>query len=282
MYQQWDQWKQRLDHAQWIEKLTPFLLVVLILYLCWKLASLFWLVIAPPQSLKLEPVMLGSQQQQLPNISQFPLFYETGQSAANSNDQVEMLLQGVMVGYPQQFSSAVIKIAEKAERYRVGETIEGTSYQLAEVDWDKVVLRQNNGTIRTLEFQGMPNGLDQSNLTTANPQPTPSAPNASSGHNVDQQLGQATQQLQENREQYLQNMGVQNTGQGYEITQRTPAALRNRLGLQPGDRILSLNGQNASSGQTEAQLLEQARQQGQVRLEIQRGDQVMTVQQDFK
>ena len=59
-------------------------------------------------------------------------------------------------------------------------------------------------------------------------------------------------------------------------------ALRNKLGLQPGDRIMSLNGQTVGQGQTEAQLLEQARREGQVRLEIKRGDQVMTVQQDFK
>ena len=280
MYNSLDQLKQKMQNAQWLDKLSPIILLILILYLCWKLASLFWLVIAPPQNLKLEPVMLGSQQQQLPNISQFPLFYEAGQTAANSNDQVEMFLQGVMVGYPQQFSSAVIKIAEKSDRYRVGESIEGTSYQLAEVYWDRVTLRQNNGATRTLEFQGIPNGLDQSSLTTVTAQPT-----LNSSHNppqVDQQLGQATQQLQDIREQYLQQMGVQATGQGYEISQRTPAALRQKLGLQPGDRILSLNGQTTSSGQTEAQLLEQARQQGQVRLEIQRGDQVMTVQQDFK
>jgi len=45
---------------------------------------------------------------------------------------------------------------------------------------------------------------------------------------------------------------------------------------------LSLNGQTLSQGQTEAQLLEQARREGQVKLEIKRGDQVMTIQQDLK
>jgi len=45
---------------------------------------------------------------------------------------------------------------------------------------------------------------------------------------------------------------------------------------------MSLNGQAVGQGQSEAQLLEQARREGQVKLEIKRGDQVMTVQQDFK
>ena len=88
--------------------------------------------------------------------------------------------------------------------------------------------------------------------------------------------------MQENKDQYLQNMGVSASDGGFEITSRTPAALRNRLGLRPGDRILSLNGQTLSQGQTEAQLLEQARREGQVKLEIKRGDQTMTIQQDLK
>ena len=66
-----------------------------------------------------------------------------------------------MVGYPNRFSSAVIKIDNTAERYRVGETIGSTSYQLAEVYWDHVVLSQGNGSTRELQFKGLPNGLYQ-------------------------------------------------------------------------------------------------------------------------
>ena len=36
-----------------------------------------------------------------------------------------------MLGYPNRFSSAVIKLDNIADRYRVGETIGSTSYQLA-------------------------------------------------------------------------------------------------------------------------------------------------------
>ncbi|EPK2779245.1 PDZ domain-containing protein, partial [Acinetobacter baumannii] len=53
------------------------------------------------------------------------------------------------------------------------------------------------------------------------------------------------------------------------------------LGLRPGDRIVSLNGQTVGQGQTDVQLLEQARRAGQVKIEIKRGDQVMTIQQNF-
>ncbi len=40
-------------------------------------------------------------------------------------------------------------------------------------------------------------------------------------------------------------------------------------------------GKTSGTGQSDAQLLEQARREGQVKLEIKRGDQVMTIQQNF-
>lgn len=192
-------------------------------------------------------------------------------------------LQGVMVGYPNRFSSAVIKVDNIAERYRVGETIGSTSYQLAEVYWDHVVLRQGNGSTRELEFKGLPNGLYQPMTPDASQQQptTPSQP-AAPVNTTQQALGQAIQQMQGNREQYLKDMGVSgNSSEGYEVTERTPTALRNKLGLRPGDRIVSLNGQTVGQGQTDVQLLEQARRAGQVKIEIKRGDQVMTIQQNF-
>ncbi len=166
---------------------------------------------------------------------------------------------------------------------QVGENIAPTSYQLAEVYWDRVVLRQSNGTTRELQFKGMENGLDQSiippvatNSLPMNNQTTPPMP--SQEQNA---LGQAVQKIQEHRDQYLKGMGVNAASGGYEVTARTPAALRSKLGLQPGDRIMSLNGQAVGQGQSDAQLLEQARREGQVKIEIKRGDQVMTIQQNF-
>ncbi|MFM6957097.1 MAG: PDZ domain-containing protein, partial [Acinetobacter sp.] len=95
-------------------------------------------------------------------------------------------------------------------------------------------------------------------------------------------LGQAIQQMQDNREQYLKNMGVSGGGSdGYEISDRTPTNLKNTLGLRSGDRILSINGQTVGQGLSEVQLLEQVRREGHAKIEIKRGDQVMTIQQSF-
>ena len=279
-----NEWIEKIQQLNWkqADRAAPILLVLLILYLCWKLASIFWLLVAPPQVMQVERIALGSQQAQVPNIAAFALFQEVGATAA-ADESANLLLQGVMVGYPSQFSSAVIKMNEVADRYRVGENIANTSYQLAEVYWDRVLLRQSNGTTRELKFKGIENGLDQSivqpvaNVSSSfNNQVTPMP--QSQEQNA---LGQAVQKIQQDREQYLKDMGVNAGGEGYEVTSRTPTALRSKLGLQPGDRIMSLNGQAVGQGQSDAQLLEQARREGQVKIEIKRGDQVMTIQQDF-
>lgn len=279
-----NEWIEKIQQLNWkqADRAAPILLVLLILYLCWKLASIFWLLVAPPQVMQVEPIALGSQQAQVPNIAAFALFQEVGGAAA-ADESANLLLQGVMVGYPSQFSSAVIKMNEVADRYRVGENIANTSYQLAEVYWDRVLLRQSNGTTRELKFKGIENGLDQSIVqpvanasSSFNNQVTPMP--QSQEQNA---LGQAVQKIQQDREQYLKDMGVNAGGEGYEVTSRTPTALRSKLGLQPGDRIMSLNGQAVGQGQSDAQLLEQARREGQVKIEIKRGDQVMIIQQDF-
>ena len=108
--------------------------------------------------------------------------------------------------------------------------------------------------------------------------PTPSEPSTPQSA-----LGQAIQQMQDNREQYLKNMGVSGGGaDGYEISEQTPAKLKNALGLRAGDRILSVNGQSIGQGLSEVQLLEQVRRAGHAKIEIKRGDQVMTIQQNFQ
>lgn len=273
--------RQRLQNMNWkkLDQAAPLLCILLIIYLCWKLATLFWLILAPMQALQFDRVALGSEQKAVPQISQFALFkaQQSAEPISNSN----FSLQGVVVGVPSQFSSAVIKANNVVERYRVGEYIANTQYQLAEVYWDKVILRSESGASEILKMNALEN-LNQD--LSLNPQANPStvAPLMPTPQTTEQALGSAVQQIQENREQYLQNMGANSDGgAGYQVTARTPLVLRRKLGLQPGDRVLSLNGQTLNAGQNEAQLLEQARQSGQVKLEIQRGEQVITIQQDL-
>ncbi len=95
-------------------------------------------------------------------------------------------------------------------------------------------------------------------------------------------IGVAIQGLQQNASGYLSQMGVAATGQGYLVTDAMSAGLKNRLGLQTGDKVLSVNGQNVGQNPTQdAQLLRQVQQAGQAQIQVQRGDQVVTVRQSF-
>ncbi|MBP5993214.1 MAG: PDZ domain-containing protein [Acinetobacter sp.] len=284
--------KAKLDTISWsqVDRLAPVALLILILMLCWKLASLFWWTIAPPQLIQVEPVNIGSQQSQVPNISAFSLFQETGATASSADANLVMQLQGVFVASPSSNSSAVIKVNEVSDRYIVGENIENSSYRLSEVYWDHVVLQQSGGATKELLFSGienlnqsmLPEGAQQNSAATHQSASNQAQQSSSNSNNSQRALGQAIDQIQENREQYLKNMGVNaSSGQGYEVTDQTPSALRNKLGLRSGDRILSLNGQSVGQGQSDVQLLEQAKKEGKVRIEIKRGGQVMTIQQDL-
>lgn len=269
-----------------VNRAAPIALFLFILYLCWKLAALFWIMVAPLQAMQFERVELGSQQSQVPNIHSFSLFQEQTQNQATA-DIADLTLQGVMISNPSRLSSAVIKVKEISDRFRVGERLGDTGYELSEVYWDHVIIRQPSGAIQKLNFKGLENGLNQPYPVKDQPSSQPSAASTQTSeteqpNSPQEEIGRAIQQMNENREQYMQNMGVSSSENGYEVSARTPAILRNRLGLRPGDRILSLNGKTMGSGQSETQLLEQARRDGQVKLEIKRGDQVMTIQQDLK
>ena len=61
-----------------------------------------------------------------------------------------------------------------------------------------------------------------------------------------------------------------------------PANIRNRLGLESGDRVLKVNGQSVGSNPAQdARVLQQVKQSGEAQIEVQRGDQVITIRQQF-
>ena len=111
------QFAQKIQQLRWqkLDKLGALVLVILVLWLCWKLASLFWFVVAPPQPMQFDRVELGSQQAQVPNISSFALFNEP--AAVSAQDNVNLELQGVLLGYPSYLSLSLIHISEPTRPY---------------------------------------------------------------------------------------------------------------------------------------------------------------------
>ena len=274
-----------LRRVQWqnlFNPVAPWLLAALVLWLCWQLAAVIWLLAAPPQPPLVRDVALQSQPSLVPNISAVQLFKIerpplVSDSAPAMGVNVPMRLQGVMLSRPAARSSAMILMNGVTDRYRVGQTLKDTSLQVASVYWDRVQLRRPDGSVLTLKF-GEDSPLD--------PPPTaPSIAAPTSGMNptarVDLALTEAQSQLASNPASYLTRMGLTATGQGYEVTAGAPANLRNQMGLRAGDRIVSINGQTLGQPQNDAKLLEQIRQTRNAQIEIQRGEQTLTIQQSF-
>ncbi|MGM8897360.1 MULTISPECIES: type II secretion system protein N [unclassified Psychrobacter] len=104
----------------------------------------------------------------------------------------------------------------------------------------------------------------------------------SNGASPSSAIDEAVTALQDSPASYLSRMGVMAAGEGYQVTAAMPAGIRNRLGLEPGDRVLKVNGQNIGSDPTQdAGLLKQVQQSGEAQIEVKRGEQVITIRQQF-
>ncbi len=262
-----------------LEGVAPWLLFIGMGWLCWQLASVFWLLVNPPTAPQARTVMLGGgATTNIPNIIGFKLFAENGSaSGANAQPDVPMKLEGVFVSQPASLSAAVINVNNASTRYRVGQKIEGTNYQLADVSWNQVSLQRGDGTVQTLKF-GDSNTTGVANAPVANQGIQPQNPN----QQAQAALGDAIRQMKANPSAYLSQMGLSMAGgKGYEVTNNVPANVRNQMGLHAGDKVISVNGQPVGNPVNDAQLLQQVQQSHSAQVQIQRGEQTLTVQQSF-
>ena len=80
----------------------------------------------------------------------------------------------------------------------------------------------------------------------------------------------------------LKQLGLETSanGSGYKIS--NSGSMLTQLGLQPGDIILSVNGQTLGNLDDDQMLLEQVTNSGQARLEIQRGNRRFVVNHTIK
>lgn len=281
--------------------LAPWLLFASIAAFCWFLASTVWLAVAPPKAHQLEPVNLQPKQSSV-NVSGgiFSVFEApkvvkpVSQPVTNTNFKLE----GVFVSSPRDNSAAVITANGVTRRYRVGAIVEESNYKLVDVMWNQALLEDESGTQVELflhdEFD-LNSGAKDSQATNSTPafsasvSSTPSssgtsfasAPKRSPKEQLNDELDKAVSELQTNPAGYLSQMGVMATGDGYEVTSGMNSQIRNNIGLKPGDKVISVNGQSVGQPQQDAQLLAQIQQSGSAEIQVQRGSQVITVRQQF-
>ena len=286
-----------------LNRFAVWLLLLAIIWLSWTAARLLWLLFAPPlaPALPLLPLQNNSIANQ-DYSSVFAIFADPDPVAAVVQPPPNIVLKGVLLAIPEDFSSALLDVNGEVKNYRIGDALKDSGYVLVAVAWNEIVIADATDKQTVIRMpESMP--LDQSamiaggvsNQRLQNDNMLPNAPltnqnnidNPVSAEATDESRSQspieeAVTELQENPASYLSRMGVMAGGDSYQVTAAMPANVRNRLGLEPGDKVLTVNGQSVgSSPAQDARVLQQVQQAGEAQIEVQRGDQVITIRQQF-
>ncbi|MGP4716394.1 type II secretion system protein N [Psychrobacter sp. T6-6] len=284
-----------------LNRFSGWLLLLAIAWLCWTAARLLWLLLAAPLAPALPLAPLQSNAKSTNDYSGlFAIFADPDPIAAAVQPPPNVELKGVLLAIPETMSSALLNINGEVKNYRIGDGLKDSDYILVAVDWNSVIIADTDDKETIIS---MPDAmiLDQSKmlaggisnqrlpnnslLPTAPQvlQETPSEPAAETSESSPQSaIEEAVTALQENPASYLSRMGVMASGESYQVTAAMPSKLRNRLGLEPGDKVLTVNGQSVGNNPAQdAGVLQQVQQAGEAQIEVQRGEQVITIRQQF-
>lgn len=261
-------------------------MLVATLFFGWRMASLLWLLAGQDRADLSKPT-LAPVASTVPTVdggrlATFNIFKVnttiSATDAANAPDTaLQLKLDGVFASTNPQQSSAIISEQGQGigKLYQVGQQVAGGA-TLSAVYVDRVLL-QRNGVDEVLRFI-------KTNLLGGDPPvSTPIASTVNKqGLQARDMISKAVGRLNSDPSAYLAEMGLTaRNGQGYEITDNAPANLRRSLGLKAGDKILRLNGQPLGNPQLDKDLLQQVQQTGHARIDIQRGSQTLTIEQNF-
>lgn len=289
-----------------LNRFSAWLLLLAIIWLCWTAARLLWLLLAAPlaPALPLAPLQ-NTANSNTDYSGLFAIFSDPDPIAAAVQPPPNIGLKGVLIAIPESLSSALLDVNGEVKNYRIGDTLKDSDYTLVAVDWNEVIIADaydKETVIRMAEAMPLdqsamlagavsnqrlpenamlPNSPNLSSPDQVNPDTAPNEETSSEGE-PKSAIDEAVTELQSNPASYLSRMGVMASGESYQVTAAMPAKLRNRLGLEPGDKVLTVNGQSVGSnpGQ-DASVLQQVKQAGEAQIEVQRGDQVITIRQQF-
>ena len=287
-----------------LNRFGVWLLLLAIAWLSWTAARLLWLLLAPPLAPTLPLLALQNNTTTSPDSSSlFAIFADPDPIAAVVQPPPNIVLKGVLLAIPESFSSALLDINGEVRNYRIGDGLKDSGYILVAVAWNEIVIADASDketVIRMVEAMPLdqsamiaggvsnqrlqdgnmlPNAATLPEQNNGDNQPAAEAPSASGSQSP---IDEAVTELQENPASYLSRMGVMAGGDNYQVTAAMPANVRNRLGLEPGDKVLTVNGQSVGSNPAQdARVLQQVQQAGEAQIEVQRGDQVITIRQQF-
>ncbi|MEH6449925.1 MAG: type II secretion system protein N [Oleispira sp.] len=211
---------------------------------------------------------------------------EVPQEVNAPKTRLRLELLGVMAASIAENSSAIIAPKGGAgENYRVGDVVQGRT-KLAAVHQDKVIL-DSNGKLETLKFDlARKQGIQKSGKPTAAQRKAQSRGSLKDRfkkvRNASDAVSLLRDEVANNPAGALKQLGLETAenGSGYKVS--SSGSMLTQLGLQPGDVILSVNGQTLGNLDDDQMLLEQVTSSGQARLEIQRGNRRFVVNHTIK
>lgn len=284
-----------------LNRFSGWILLLAVIWLCWTAARLLWLLLAAPLAPTLPPAPLQNTSASGKDYSGlFAIFADPDPIAAAVQPPPNVNLKGVLLAMPESMSSALLDVNGEVRNYRIGDALKDSGYTLVAVDWNSVIIADASDK-QTVISMPAAMSLDQSDMIAGavsnqrlpdnsmlpnGPQPTQNTEDESAATGSDgspqSAIEEAVTALQDSPASYLSRMGVMASGESYQVTPAMPAKLRNRLGLEPGDKVLTVNGQSVGSNPAQdASVLQQVQQSGEAQIEVQRGDQVITIRQQF-
>jgi len=259
--------------------LFTVLLAVLMAFLTWRIVAPEPLVLAAPSKHAGNKISnnnnYGAAQYHLFGIAGEEPVTEVAEDIHAPDTRLRLELLGATKSSNKDNSTAII--APKGQQgsfYRIGDVVQNNT-KLAAVYEDRVIL-DTNGKLETLKF-------DEEERTGINARVIqkpvkPKRPTASTlkgrfeqVKNPSEFMAVITEEASVDPEGTLNQLGVEVNpdGSGYRVM---PGSMLMALQLQPGDVILTVNGQALGDPQSDQMLLQQVEVEGRARIEVQRGN----------
>ena len=203
---------------------------------------------------------------------------ETARTESLRETRLSLELVAVVVASTREESRAFIAgKGREPGRYEPGDRLPGNA-RLVDVYWNRVVISRA-GEHELLRFEHDTDGFTR---VAASPRPQrseareavrPAAPE-SPPENARQAMTRYREEFEKAPEKLLADVGValSDDGEGYVVGALAELPQLSHTGLQPGDRILSVNGSPVGDPNADRLRIEDVLADGAARLEIQRGE----------
>ena len=293
------------------KKITQVIIVLLIGYIAYVLAQITWLLAPQPQIKSSLPVAVHSMASSsktinLSGIKALNLFGQYQAVADNKPKTIQvqdapetrlnLKLSGVVATQNENTAAAIIENSGRQETYGIGDQITGTRASIDQILPDRVLIKQS-GRLETLMLDGF-----EFSKTVTQPQPiavktqdnaqlqtnTSATPTAKAvvdqrkNRELSQQISGLRKDIAQNPKKVLDyftpTQAVKNGKLiGYRLSPSGNNSLFKAAGLKRGDIAIEINGFDLTQLSEASQALKALRQEQEVSLLIQRGDELKEI-----